>query len=140
MEHDFDFWLPHPRGRLDRGPGQAFTLADEDFAYVEAAVKSGSTRSPPALLFFFNVHNNFFEEIAKFRAARRLWARIMKERFGVRDPRSMMVRFHAQTAGMTLTAQQAKTTWCRSRFRRGPPVLGGAAAHQLQGRSAGAAH
>src|SRR5437879_3821717 len=83
----------------------AFTIAD-GIAYVEAAVKAGLAvdgfgrrRS-----LFFNVHNNFFEEIAKFRAARRLWARIMKERFKARDPRSMMLRFHAQTAGMTLTA------------------------------------
>src|SRR5215475_8399778 len=86
----------------------AFTLAD-GIAYVEAAVKAGLRVDYFAsrLSFFFNVHNNFFEEIAKFRVARRLWARIMKERFGAKDERSMMMRFHAQTAGSTLTAQQA---------------------------------
>jgi hypothetical protein len=85
----------------------AFTLAD-GIAYVEAALKAGLKIDAFAsrLSFFFNVHNNFFEEIAKFRAARRLWARIMKERFGAVDERSMMLRFHAQTAGSTLTAQQ----------------------------------
>src|SRR6202158_6300146 len=85
----------------------AFTLAD-GIAYVEAALKAGLKVDAFAsrLSFFFNVHNNFFEEIAKFHVARRLWARIMKERFGADDERSMMLRFHAQTAGSTLTAQQ----------------------------------
>src|SRR5499433_3460409 len=83
----------------------AFTLAD-GVAYVDAALKAGLTVDSFAsrLSFFFNVHNNFFEEIAKFRAARRMWARIMKDRFGAQDERSMMMRFHAQTAGATLTA------------------------------------
>src|SRR5229473_3540326 len=78
----------------------AFTIAN-GIAYVEAAIKAGLKVDDFAsrLSFFFNVHNNFFEEVAKYRAARRLWARIMKDRFGAKDERSMMVRFHAQTAG-----------------------------------------
>jgi methylmalonyl-CoA mutase N-terminal domain/subunit len=89
----------------------AFTIAD-GIAYVDAALKAGLQIDAFAsrLSFFFNVHNNFFEEIAKFRAARRLWAKIMKERFGAKDERSMMMRFHAQTAGSTLTAQQSLHT------------------------------
>src|SRR5271167_3430319 len=85
----------------------AFTLAD-DIAYVEAAVTVGLQVDAfaPRLSFFFNAHNDFLEEIAKFRAARRLWARIMRDRFGAKDPKSMMLRFHTQTAGSTLTAQQ----------------------------------
>jgi methylmalonyl-CoA mutase N-terminal domain/subunit len=104
----------------------AFTLAD-GIAYVEAAVKSGLDVDAFAarLSFFFNVHNNFFEEIAKFRAARRLWARIMKERFGARDARSMMLRFHAQTAGMTLTAQQVENNVVRVAVQALAAVMGG---------------
>ncbi|MGZ3709772.1 MAG: methylmalonyl-CoA mutase family protein, partial [Bdellovibrionota bacterium] len=84
----------------------AFTFANA-IAYTEAAVKQGLPvdRFAGQLSFFFNVHNDFFEEIAKFRAARRIWARIMRERFGAKDPRSWMLRFHSQTAGSTLTAQ-----------------------------------
>jgi methylmalonyl-CoA mutase, N-terminal domain len=105
----------------------AFTLAD-GIAYVDAAVKSGLDVDAFAarLSFFFNVHNNFFEEIAKFRAARRLWARIMKDRFKARDPRSMMLRFHAQTAGMTLTAQQVENNVVRVSVQALAAVLGGA--------------
>ncbi|MGH8011107.1 MAG: acyl-CoA mutase large subunit family protein [Candidatus Binataceae bacterium] len=105
----------------------AFTLAD-GIAYVEAAVKAGLKVDAFAsrLSFFFNVHNNFFEEIAKFRAARRLWARIMKERFGARDERSMMMRFHAQTAGSTLTAQQVDNNVVRVTLQALAAVLGGA--------------
>ncbi|CAN5314998.1 hypothetical protein BH18ACI2_BH18ACI2_27070 [soil metagenome] len=85
----------------------AFTLADA-IAYTEAAISAGLAVDDfaPRLSFFFNAHSNLLEEIAKFRAARRLWARIMRERFGARDPRSLMLRFHTQTAGSTLTAQQ----------------------------------
>ena len=105
----------------------AFTLAD-GIAYVEAAVKAGLEVDAFAsrLSFFFNVHNNFFEEIAKFRAARRLWARIMKERFGAKDERSMMLRFHAQTAGSTLTAQQVDNNVVRVTLQALAAVLGGA--------------
>src|SRR5216684_5000688 len=85
----------------------AFTIADA-VCYVEAAIKAGLEIDDfaPRISFFFNAHNNLLEEIAKFRAARRLWARIMRDRFHARDPRSQMLRFHAQTAGSTLTAQQ----------------------------------
>ncbi|MGH7877993.1 MAG: acyl-CoA mutase large subunit family protein, partial [Candidatus Binataceae bacterium] len=105
----------------------AFTIAD-GIAYVEAAIKAGLKVDDFAsrLSFFFNVHNNFFEEIAKFRTARRLWARIMKERFGARDERSMMMRFHAQTAGSTLTAQQLDNNVVRVTLQALAAVLGGA--------------
>src|SRR5215469_4409734 len=105
----------------------AFTLADA-IAYVEAALKAGLKIDEFAsrLSFFFNVHNNFFEEIAKFRAARRLWARIMKERFKATDERSMMMRFHAQTAGSTLTAQQVDNNVARVTLQALAAVLGGA--------------
>ncbi len=105
----------------------AFTLAD-GIAYVDAAIKAGLEVDSFAsrLSFFFNVHNNFFEEIAKFRAARRMWARIMKERFGARDEKSMMMRFHAQTAGATLTAQQVDNNVVRVTIQALAAVLGGA--------------
>jgi methylmalonyl-CoA mutase, N-terminal domain len=105
----------------------AFTLAD-GIAYVEAALKAGLKIDEFAsrLSFFFNVHNNFFEEIAKFRAARRLWARIVKERFKAADDRSMMMRFHAQTAGSTLTAQQVDNNVVRVTLQALAAVLGGA--------------
>ncbi|MFN8624825.1 MAG: methylmalonyl-CoA mutase family protein [Candidatus Binatia bacterium] len=104
----------------------AFTLAD-GIAYVEAAVRAGMSVDAFAtrLSFFFNVHNNFLEEIAKFRAARRLWARIMKERFGATDPRSMMLRTHAQTAGSSLTAQQPDNNVVRTTIQALAAVLGG---------------
>src|SRR5713226_6436722 len=86
----------------------AFTLSNA-IAYVQAAIDAGLNvdRFAGQLSFFFNSHNNLFEEVAKFRAARRMWAHIMRERFHAQDPRSMMLRFHTQTAGSTLTAQQA---------------------------------
>lgn len=104
----------------------AFTLAD-GIAYVEAAVSTGLNVDTFAsrLSFFFNVHNNFFEEIAKFRAARRLWAKIMKERFHAQDPRSWMLRTHAQTAGSTLTAQQPDNNIMRVTIQALAAVLGG---------------
>src|SRR5215467_1903139 len=103
----------------------AFTIADA-IAYVEAALKTGLKIDEFAsrLSFFFNVHNSFFEEIAKFRAARRLWARIMKERFRAADERSMMMRFHAQTAGSTLTAQQVDNNVVRVTLQALAAVLG----------------
>ena len=105
----------------------AFTLADA-IAYVEAAVAAGLEVDAfaPRLSFFFNAHNDFLEEIAKFRAARRLWARIMKDRFGAKDPKSMMLRFHAQTAGSTLTAQQPDVNVVRVALQALAAVLGGA--------------
>jgi len=104
----------------------AFTLGD-GIAYVEAALKAGLELDAFAarLSFFFNVHNHFLEEIAKFRAARRLWARIMKERFKAKDPRSMALRFHAQTAGSTLTAQQPDNNVVRVALQAMAAVLGG---------------
>src|SRR5579863_677294 len=85
----------------------AFTFADA-IAYVEAAIAAGLAvdEFAPRLSFFFNAHSDLLEEIGKYRAARRLWAHIMRERFGAQDARSMMLRFHAQTAGSSLTAQQ----------------------------------
>jgi methylmalonyl-CoA mutase N-terminal domain/subunit len=104
----------------------AFTLAN-GIAYVEAAQKAGLDVDTfgPRLSFFFNAHLDFFEEIAKFRAARRLWAKIMKERFNAKNPRSLMVRFHTQTAGCTLTAQQPKNNIVRVAFQALSAVLGG---------------
>src|SRR2546423_801762 len=104
----------------------AFTLADA-IAYVEAALKAGLEidEFAPRLSFFFNAHNNLLEEIAKFRAARRLWARIMRDRFHARDPRSLILRFHAQTAGSTLTAQQPEVNVVRTTIQALAAVLGG---------------
>src|SRR5574337_281862 len=113
----------------------AFTLSD-GIAYVEAAVKAGLNVDEfgARLSFFFNVHNNFFEEVAKFRAARRLWARIMKERFGAKDPRSMMLRTHAQTAGSSLTAQQPDNNVVRTTIQAMAGVLGGTQSLHTNGR------
>jgi methylmalonyl-CoA mutase N-terminal domain/subunit len=104
----------------------AFTLAN-GVAYVRAALEAGLQvdEFAPQLSFFFNAHNNLLEEVAKFRAARRLWARLMKERFGARDPRSMMLRFHAQTAGSMLTAQQPENNIVRVTVQALAAVLGG---------------
>ena len=104
----------------------AFTLAD-GIAYVQAAVDVGLDvdKFAPRLSFFFNSHNQLLEEVAKFRAARRLWARIMKDRFGAKDPRSMMLRFHTQTAGSTLTAQQPEVNVVRTTIQALAAVLGG---------------
>ncbi len=104
----------------------AFTLADA-IAYVEAAIDVGLAVDSfaPRLSFFFNAHNDFFEEIAKFRAARRLWARLMKDRFKAKDPRSMMLRFHTQTAGSTLTAQQPDVNVVRVALQAMAAVMGG---------------
>jgi methylmalonyl-CoA mutase N-terminal domain/subunit len=104
----------------------AFTLAN-GIAYVEAAIQAGMKVDEfgPRLSFFFNSHSDFLEEVAKFRAARRLWARIMKERFHAQDPRSMMLRFHTQTAGCSLTAQQPLNNIMRVAFQAMSAVLGG---------------
>ena len=105
----------------------AFTLANA-IAYVSAAIQAGLDVDAfaPRLSFFFNSHSNFLEEIAKFRAARRLYARIMRDRFGARNPRSMMLRFHVQTAGSTLTAQQPDVNVVRVSTQALAAVLGGA--------------
>jgi methylmalonyl-CoA mutase, N-terminal domain len=104
----------------------AFTLAD-GMAYVQAAINSGLRVDDfaPQLSFFFNAHNDLLEEVAKFRAARRLWARIMREQFGAKDPRSLLLRFHAQTAGSSLTAQQPENNIIRVAIQALAAVLGG---------------
>ena len=104
----------------------AFTLANA-IAYVQAAIDAGLKVDEFAsqLSFFFNAHNNFLEEIAKFRAARRVWAEIMKERFGAKDARSQMLRFHTQTAGSTLTAQQPENNIVRVTLQALAAILGG---------------
>ena len=104
----------------------AFTLAD-GIAYVQAALDAGLRvdEFAPQLSFFFNAHNDLLEEIAKYRAARRLWAKIMAERFGAKDPRSLMLRFHAQTAGSSLTAQQPENNIVRVAIQALAAVLGG---------------
>lgn len=104
----------------------AFTLAN-GIAYVEAAIKAGLSVDDfaPRLSFFFNAHNDLLEEVAKFRAARRLWAKIMKEKFKAQNPKSMMLRFHTQTAGSTLTAQQPDNNIVRVTIQALAAVLGG---------------
>jgi len=104
----------------------AFTLAD-GIAYVQAALDAGLRvdEFAPQLSFFFNAHNDLLEEIAKYRAARRLWAKIMADRFGAKDPRSLMLRFHAQTAGSSLTAQQPENNIVRVTIQALAAVLGG---------------
>ena len=104
----------------------AFTLAN-GIAYVEAAIAAGMDIDAfaPRLSFFWNAHNNLFEEVAKYRAARRMWARIMTERFGAKDPRSKMLRFHTQTGGSTLTAQQPENNIVRVTLQSLAAAMGG---------------
>jgi methylmalonyl-CoA mutase, N-terminal domain len=104
----------------------AFTLAD-GFAYVEAGIEAGLDvdHFAPRFSFFFNSHIDFFEEIAKFRAARRIWANMMKEKYGARDERSLRMRFHTQTAGVSLTAQEPYNNVARTAFEALAAILGG---------------
>src|ERR1700676_827743 len=104
----------------------AFTLAN-GIAYVEAAIRAGLDvdQFAPRLSFFFNAHSNFLEEVAMFRAARRMWAKIMRDRFSAKNPKSCMLRFHAQTAGSTLTAQQPENNIVRTAIQAMAAVLGG---------------
>ena len=104
----------------------AFTLAN-GIAYVQAALDAGLEvdRFAPRLAFFFNGHNNVFQEVAKFRAARRMWAEIMRERFGAKDERSWRLRFHTQTGGVTLTAQQPENNIVRVALQGFAAVCGG---------------
>ena len=113
----------------------AFTLAD-GIAYVEAAIAAGQhvDEFAPRLSFFFNAHNHLLEEVAKFRAARRMWARIMKERFSAKDPRSLALRFHTQTAGSTLTAQQIDNNVVRVTIQALAAALGGTQSLHTNGR------
>ena len=140
LEHHLHFRLPHPRGRLDGGagdrlhPGQRHRLrrgGHRGRAWT-------STSSRPGCRFFWNAHNNLFEEVAKYRAARRMWARIMTERFGAKDERSKMLRFHTQTGGSTLTAQQPENNIVRVTLQSLAAVLGGhpEPAHQRLRRGA----
>jgi methylmalonyl-CoA mutase N-terminal domain/subunit len=104
----------------------AFTMGN-GIAYVQAALDAGLDidQFAPRISFFFNAHNNFLEEVAKFRAARRMWARIMRDQFKARNPRSWMLRFHTQTAGSTLTAQQPENNIVRTALQALAAVLGG---------------
>jgi methylmalonyl-CoA mutase N-terminal domain/subunit len=104
----------------------AFTLADA-MTYVQAAIDAGLDvdEFAPRLSFFFNAHNNFLEEVAKFRAARRMWARLMRDHFHAQNPKSLMLRFHTQTAGSTLTAQQPENNIVRTALQALAAVLGG---------------
>jgi methylmalonyl-CoA mutase, N-terminal domain len=104
----------------------AFTLAD-GFTYVERGIARGLDVDAfaPRLSFFFDIHNDFFEEIAKLRAARRIWARVLREKYGAKDPKSWMLRFHSQTAGVTLTAQQPMNNVARVAYQALAAVLGG---------------
>ncbi len=104
----------------------AFTLGN-GIGYVEAAIRAGLDvdKFAPRLSFFFNAHNNFLEEVAKFRAARRMWAKIMRDRFKAKNPKSWMLRFHTQTAGSTLTAQQPENNIVRTAIQAMAAVLGG---------------
>jgi methylmalonyl-CoA mutase N-terminal domain/subunit len=104
----------------------AFTLANGS-AYVQAAINAGLDVDvfAPRISFFFNAHSNFLEEVAKFRAARRMWAHVMREDFGAKNPRSWMLRFHTQTAGSTLTAQQPENNIVRTAIQAMAAVLGG---------------
>jgi methylmalonyl-CoA mutase N-terminal domain/subunit len=113
----------------------AFTIAD-GIAYVEACVRAGLDVDAfaPRLSFFFNAHNDFLEEIAKFRAARRLWARLMRDRFGAKNPRALQLRFHAQTAGSTLTAQQPDNNIVRVALQALSAVLGGTQSLHCNGK------
>ncbi|HLZ25634.1 MAG TPA: methylmalonyl-CoA mutase family protein [Ktedonobacterales bacterium] len=112
-----------------------FTLAN-GIAYVQAALDAGLDvdRFAGQLSFFFNGHNNFFEEVAKFRAARRMWARIMRDRFGAHEPRSWMLRFHTQTAGSTLTAQQPDNNIVRTAYQAMAAILGGTQSLHTNGK------
>ena len=113
----------------------AFTLAD-GIAYVDAAISAGLhvDAFSPRLSFFFNAHNNFLEEVAKYRAARRMWATIMKERFGAKDPRALRMRFHTQTAGSTLTAQQVDNNIVRVTLQALAAVMGGTQSLHTNGK------
>ena len=128
LEHDLHQRLSHPRGRLRRRAGGRVHARRRHRLRRGGAAPPGwrSTTFAPRLSFFFNAHTNLLEEVAKFRAARRLWARIMRDRFGAKDPRAQMLRFHAQTAGSTLTAQQPLNNVVRTTIQALAAVLGGA--------------
>ena len=124
MEHDLDLGL-HAREGCSAVQEVGFTLANA-IAYVQAALDAGLEVDEfgPRLAFFFNGHN-VFQEVAKFRAARRMWARIMRERFGAKDERSLKMRFHTQTGGVTLAAQQPENNIVRVALQGFAAVCGG---------------
>jgi len=117
----------HIREADQRRPRKWDSHSPDGIAYADAAVKAGMSIDDFAgqLSFFFNAHNDLLEEVAKYRAARRLWARIMKERFGAKKEKSMMLRFHTQTAGSTLTAQQVDNNIVRVTIQTIAAILGG---------------
>ncbi len=126
LEHHLDFRLSHPRGREHRGAGGGLHARQRHRLRGSGPRgRAGGGSFAPQLAFFFNAHNNFLEEVAKFRAARRLWARIMRDRFDAHDPRSQMLRFHTQTGGSTLTAQQPENNVVRVTVQALAAVLGG---------------
>ena len=136
LEHDFDQRLPHPRSGIDGGAGGRLHVRERDRVRPGGDRRGPRRRSRSAqrLSFFFNAHNDFLEEIAKFRAARRLWARIMRDRFGATDPRAQQLRFHTQTAGSTLTAQQPDNNIVRVALQALAAVLGGTQSLHCNGR------
>ena len=114
VEHDLDLRLPHSRRGLDGRPGARLHAGQRDRVCPGGGRRGALPDELGARLsFFFNAHNHFFQEVAKFRAARRLWARIMSERFGATNPKALALRFHAQTGGSTLTAQQPENNIVR---------------------------
>ena len=127
LEHDLDQRVPHPRGGLDGGAG-ARVHARERHRVLRGRGRRGLSPDEfgARLSFFFNAHNHFFQEVAKFRAARRLWARIMRERFGATNPKALALRFHAQTGGSTLTAQQPENNIVRVAIQALSAIAGGA--------------
>ena len=124
---DLDLRLPHPRGRLDGGAGARLHArrTASPTSSGRSSAGSTSTSSRRGSRFFFNAHLDFFEEIAKYRAARRIWARELRDRFGARNPRSWLMRFHTQTAGVSLTAQQPEVNIVRTAIEALAAVLGG---------------
>ena len=136
LEHDLDQRLSHPRSRIDGGAGGGVHLRPRASPTCRrrSTPASTSTSFGQRLSFFFNAHNDFLEEIAKFRAARRLWARIMRDRFDATNPRAQQLRFHTQTAGSTLTAQQPDNNIVRVALQALAAVLGGTQSLHCNGR------
>ena len=126
VEHDLDLRLPHPReGLLGCAGGRVHALQRDRLRRGGARAGPEDRRVRPRLAFFFNCHNNVFQEIAKFRAVRRMWAKIVEERFGAKDPNSMKIRFHTQTGGVTLQAQQPEVNIIRVALQGFAAVCGG---------------
>jgi len=135
LQHHLHLGVPHPRGGSTAAQEVAFTLGD-GIEYVQAAIDAGLDvdEFAPQLSFFFNAHNNIFEEAAKFRAARRMWATIMEERFDAQNPKSKQLKFHTQTGGSTLTAQQIENNVVRVSYQALAAVLGGTQSLHTSGK------